>query len=305
MKPKVKFLLLGVCACVVLGALGIAWVIAQSSPRGTQANSDSGPAEVPGSIRADGTIAPPNAETLPVYPSAVDVSHDKQHPEDRAALSFSADAPAADVLKFYNDYLFQNRWSVDQSSKVAIAPKPVNEPISFLQTDAYVWRDRANSVPWTLALTLSIQEVGAAPATRSNVTMVLNRIPSLTNLPPYPDAEQVLYVTKPPTTYEEVGDRRTTYVTHATPEQVMAFYQGVLPQCGWQADPGSVTGANVLHYTWSMKDLSFIAPDPLAVSNYYLAIKAVAGADGDPNNTNVTIDVNASYGEQIDVFVTP
>lgn len=307
MKPKVKLLLLGVCACVVLGALGIAWVIAQSSSGGTHANSDSGPAGVPGSIRADGTIAPPNAETLPVYPGAVDVSHDKQHSEDWAALSFSADAPAADVLKFYNDYLFQNRWSVDQSSKVAIATKPVNEPVTFLQTDAYVWRDRGNSVPWTLALTLSVQEVGAAPATKSNIAMVLNRIPSLTNLPPYPDPEQVLYVTKPPTTYEEVGDRRTTYVTHATPEQVIAFYQGVLPQCGWQADPGSVTSANVLHYTWSMKELGFIAPDPLAVSNYYLAIKAVAGSGsgGNMNTTSVTIDVNASYGEQTDVFVRP
>jgi len=305
MKPKVKFLLLGVGALIVLGALGIIWVVEQSSSGGTQANSDSGPAGVPGSILADGTIAPPNAETLPVYPGAVDVSHDRQHPENQAALSFSVDAPAADVLKFYSDYLFQNHWSVDQSSKVAIAPKPVNEPVTSLQTDAYVWRDRANNVPWTLALTLSVQEVGAAPATKSNVVMVLNRIPSLTNLPTYPDAEQVLYVTKPPTTYEEVGDRRTTYVAHATPEQVTAFYHGVLPQCGWQADPGSVTSANVLHYAWSMKDLSFIAPDPLAVSNYYLAVKAEAGADGNTNTTSVTIDVNASHGEQINVFVTP
>jgi hypothetical protein len=305
MQPKVKFLLLGLCACVVLGALGIIWVVAQSSSGGTRANSDSGPAGVPGSILADGTIAPLDAETLPEYPGAVDVSHDKQHPEDQAALSFSADAPAADVLKFYSDYLFQNHWSVDPFSKVGIATRLVNETVTPPQTNAYLWRDRANRVPWTLALTLSVQEVGAAPATQSNVAMVLNRIPSLTNLPPYPDAEQVLYVTKPPITYEEVGDRRTTYVTRATPEQVLAFYQSVLPQCGWQADPGSVTSANVLHYTWSMKDLSFIAPDPLAVSNYYLAIKAVAGSDGDTNATSVTIDVNASHGERIDVFVTP
>src|SRR4029078_2707233 len=100
MKPKVKFLLLGVGALIVLGAAGIIWVVEKSSSGGTQANSDPGPAGVPGSILADGTIAPPTAETLPVYPGAVDVSHDRQHPETQAALSFSVDAPAADVLKF-------------------------------------------------------------------------------------------------------------------------------------------------------------------------------------------------------------
>lgn len=291
----------------MLGALGIIWVVAQSSSGGTQANSDSGPAGVPGSILADGTITPPSAETLLVYPGAVDVSHDKQHPEDWSAMSFSTDAPATDVLRFYSDYLFQNHWVLDPSKKIGISTESVAGPDAFSQTDAYVWRDRANRTPWTLALTLSVQETALTPPKRSKVIVVLNRIPSLTNLPPYPGAEQIRYVTEPPSSYEDVGDRRTTYVTGATPEQVIAFYQGVLPQCGWHADPDSVTGANVLHYRWSIKDLSFIAPDPLAVSNYYLAINAVAGAgpDGNTNATSVTIDVNASHGEPVYMFVTP
>ena len=72
MKPKVKFLLLGICAFVVLSALGIIWLVAQSSSGGTQADSD--PGGVAGSILADGTIAPPKAETLPAYPGAADTS---------------------------------------------------------------------------------------------------------------------------------------------------------------------------------------------------------------------------------------
>ncbi|HST05900.1 MAG TPA: hypothetical protein VLQ48_14360 [Chloroflexia bacterium] len=297
MKQKYVFLLVGAGACLALGVLAVIWYVTQSTPSTTA---------TPGSMLADGTIAPPNTETLVLYPSAYDVSHEKQHPEDWAALSFATDAPAKDVLKFYADYLSQNRWSMDQSSKVGIGARPVSEPVTFVETNAYVWRDRANTVPWTLALTLSVQEIGEASAKKSNVAMVLNRIPSLTHLPMYPGAEQVLYVTEPPATREDNGDRRTTYVTGATPEQVLAFYQGVLPQCGWQTGQDSATSANVLHYRWSMKNLDFVAPDPNAVSDYFLAIKAeAAGPAGNTSATNVTIDVNASHGDYIYLSVTP
>ena len=219
-------------------------------------------------------------------------------------MSFSADAPAADVLKFYSDNLFQNQWVLDPSKKVGISTESVSRSDAFSQTEAYVWRDKTNRVPWTLALTLSVQETALTSPKRSKVIVVLNRIPSLTNLPPYPDAEQVLYVTKPPTTQQEIGDRRTTYVTSASPEQVLAFYQNVLPQCGWQADPASVRSANVLHYKWSVESMHFTSPDIVGEAGYFLAVKAetAVGADGNTGTTSVTVDVNALYAGRLDGY---
>jgi hypothetical protein len=251
---------------------------------------------------ADGTVAPPSVETLIAYPGAADVSHEKQLPQDQSALSYWVAAPAKDVLKFYADRFAQDHWSIDQAYKVPVSAQTVSEPVTSVEEKSYAWRSREGAIPWTPALTLSVQETGTSQNKKTYVAMALRRVPSLSHLPVYPQAEQVRYVTKPLTTFQDTGDRRTTYVTKASPEQVLAFYQGVLPQCGWQADPTSVLGANVLHYKWSVESMHFTTPGIPGEPDYFLAVKAesVAGADGSAGATSVTVDVNAVYTSDFD-----
>ncbi len=169
----------------------------------------------------------PDIEHVPIYPGA-SISKTISDPRAPRFIEYHVQENANKVTAFYQNALAEKNWLLGTSAG---------------GYNRYSWTDPAGKLPWHLDLTMTAE---AWDASNTIVTLEYYRYPDMEEgLPAYPDARQV-QVTHSDGTLS-VGKvnypaRMTdkTFLTDASLQQIVDFYNSALPEAGWLfIDPSS------------------------------------------------------------------
>jgi hypothetical protein len=177
------------------------------------------------------TAAVPALENVPLYPSAEPTSVEDD-PADTAhrlrEISFVTTAQLEDVRAFYKEKLPELGW---------LPLKPTSGDIEDdREIMRFTWPNADKARPWNLDLYIHL---GRHVRDQGRVTLVylqLLRWPDTTQLPLYKDPRNV--ETQNTAVKSGYGDEylpewQATYLTYASPDDVEAYYECVLPEQGW------------------------------------------------------------------------
>jgi len=182
------------------------------------------------------TIVPPDAENVPLYPDGRKVDKNKVYDSDWRRTRYNTVASIDDVMGFYKAQLPKQGWVLEREQAYVGG---------FRGWLFYEWEDSAQVLPWNLELEIYIEQLQNGEL---HVNQTLDRVPNLGRIPLYSDATQVQTRQVPSSWRRQYVERHIAYITNANPEDVVAYYRTVLPQCDWyewgETEKGSSDGDN-------------------------------------------------------------
>jgi hypothetical protein len=197
------------------------------------------------------TIAAPDAENVPLHPSAKNVDNIDIYGHAWWYASYESDTPQEELVTFYKEQLPKKGWKLAAES----VQKEIDNPPLGWKPDIgmrWEWSGSTLSTPLPWNLTLIVSVIHDQQWRHRIVRLTLDRVPNMTRIPLYRDAQQVERKELP----SDIAPARFTdihiwYVTDATPEELRTFYLNNLPQHGWKR----VEESPRLVYKWSEGDL--------------------------------------------------
>ncbi len=179
------------------------------------------------------TVSLDGLEDVPVFTDEQDVKVEGPLPREWRGLIYSSDAPAEEIVAFYKAHISPQKWTFDYENR--------NAPDSI--SLSYIWMDEQDATPYDLMLFIDVYD--ARPTSplawvlhsQAHVHLSITRVPVLSKTPMYPGATAVqTRDNKVPTGYKEgfIIEKVTSFVTSATPAQVIGYYKDRMVQYGWE-----------------------------------------------------------------------
>ena len=187
---------------------------------------------------------------VPLYPNAVPV---ELPPNERVpgALDFHVTANSGDIQTFYDNALPKNGWSLYYTW----APNVLE----------YIWQDPKLALPYLIHLTIFLDQGDVLlPPTVTDVNLHIWREPDPNDVPLMNGAQSIQSKDDVLTSQTDVGlsrkdnVRTVTYLVDGKPDDVLAYYETMLPTYGWTVDnpdqPSSPTFREGITYHYYSSD---------------------------------------------------
>ncbi len=167
----------------------------------------------------------PNLQRPPLYSAAKNPRTEFQNAfPTYKIMSFDTPDDFKKVLTFYEKTLPDQGWVCEADT-------------TNLPCNLYSWTAAEGDVPSNFSLEISFEV-----REETQISLLMRRWPNVTNIPLYPDAQQVQVNYSKDEEFQAaypeakpLWKRVTTYITHSEPEEVEAFYNSRLIPPDWES----------------------------------------------------------------------
>ena len=249
---RTRLSLLVICFVVLGGSLFALWFSAHNSRPQKSKDVVASTSVSAKTVAAANSSVPFSLDDIPIYPGAQNV----QKPSDPTlgghwvATEFETNGAIKDIAQFYKEAL-----PITPTTGWDGSIGQTNSRSLLLE---YSWSDPQDKVPYWLALSIQILDMGELGNNKQsvrNVHISFLRISDLTKIPAYPGATQLKVQYLPSGDQYGYGTRVTSYVTKANLSELKQFYTSSLVKLGYDLVEDATATNNDSSFTFKYQEI--------------------------------------------------